>query len=180
LKSENILIEKYTYFAKIADLGCSFVYNDKNISFKDIDKNDSNFLIKTINHYGTMIFNAPESLFDKLYHKKSDVYSFGSIIFEILTHEIPWKYDGIDGMNEIDFKNLVKDKKYPTIDLESIKLNDQKNIDFLIFLCENCWNPNFDERFSFSFITNLLKIYLNNPNFDFRNYKLNENDKLLF
>jgi serine/threonine protein kinase len=178
LKSENILIEKYTYFAKIADLGCS-VFNKNNISFENI-KEDSNFLIKTINYYGTLVYMSPESLFEKLYHKKSDVYSFGSIVFEILTHEFPWKFDGIDDVSSLeDFQILVKDKKYPTIDLESIKLTDQKNIDFLIFLCENCWNQNYEERFSFSFIVKLLEKFMKNSNFDYRNFQFNENDKLL-
>jgi serine/threonine protein kinase len=177
LKCENILIEKYTYFAKIADLGCSVLKND--LSFENIDEN-GNFLIKTINHYGTLAFMAPESIFDKLYHKKSDVFSFGSIIFEILTHEVPWKFDGIDDIESVDdFKILVKEKKYPTIDMESIKIIDQKNIDFLIFLCENCWNPNYDDRFSFHFIVKLLEKFLKNNNFDYRNYHFDENDKLL-
>jgi serine/threonine protein kinase len=217
LKSSNILIEKYTYNAKITDLGCSTIvlsdnqmenvlnqnfkenivehncFNDftENINIKQMEKNESiyessmnsNFelfeedkifknslksgLLQTQNEFGTLTHIAPECLNDNLFHKKSDIYSFGCIIFEILTHQIPWKFDGVFDIKTDDkmifieeFKKISLRNLKPSIPKNEIKMDDEKNIDFLLDLCEKCWSTNHLDRPSFSDIIILFDKFL--------------------
>ena len=77
LTTNNILLNKISFVAKVTDFGMSRAVNPSILSRKSSVK-------------GTLAFMAPEALKIPLrYNEKLDVFSFGNVILSTLTHEWP-------------------------------------------------------------------------------------------
>jgi hypothetical protein len=120
------------------------INNDTKIS--DFNKS----ILQSNTMYGTPIFSPPETILNNVYHKKSDVYSFGSIIFEIITHEYPWKFNDIESIGLDEFIQLMIQESFkPKIDLSSNKIKSEIVLEFLINLANKCWKLDYKERPTF-------------------------------
>ena len=118
LKSLNILLDKNTT-AKVSDFGRSEATSI--MSCKQT----------RVGEVGTYAWCAPEILEGGESSKKADVYAFGIIIWEILTHAVPWL--------DVPIGNLVKrvcNGERP--DVSSTAGADER----LVQLMRECWEGN--------------------------------------
>ena len=95
---------------------------------------------------GNIFYSSPELLEFNEYSKSSDVYAYSLIVYEIMTHEKPFK--NIHNFNTL-FNEVVTKSNRPKFDVD---INEHYRI-----LIELCWSQNINERPSFSNIVSLLK-----------------------
>ena len=135
LKPANIL-EDENLFPKIADFGLSKIYH------QNIDSMTSQ---STIGFKGTPIYIAPEIWQDKKYTKAGDVYAFAMIVYELLTHNEPFKdYNFFTLFSKVIINGERPKFKYP---LPRCYRD----------LIEKCWSSNPEKRPTFNSIINRLR-----------------------
>lgn len=130
LQPSNILLDDFL-FPKICDFTLSI-----DLKTQKITKNS--MLI------GTPAYMAPEILTDEKYSQAADVYAFALIVYEIVTHEVPFQ-----GLNEIQLIKTVLSGNRPEIK-PSVP-------DCYRVLIESCWCQNPQQRPSFNDIVESIR-----------------------
>jgi len=123
LKTKNLLVTNNLKI-KIADFGLASFAKRKDASGADQ------------NRLAYAFYAAPEILNSKPFSEKSDVFSFGTILWELITNQIPY-----NGMDPYHVKDLLKSGK---------RLDIPDNC-HEVFKCiiTDCWNHQSDERPTF-------------------------------
>jgi len=131
LKSLNLLVDS-TYGVAVADFGLSKATTGKSLNSK----------------VGSLNWCAPEILLKRMpYTPKSDVYSFGMVLYELVTHEPPFK-----GCNPLQVVRAIDQGDMP--ELPAGTHED------LAQLVEDCWKNEPDDRPDFEEIAaRLAELY---------------------
>eukprot|EP01125_Pyxidicula_operculata_P013453 TRINITY_DN4467_c0_g1_i1.p1 TRINITY_DN4467_c0_g1~~TRINITY_DN4467_c0_g1_i1.p1 ORF type:complete len:564 (+),score=136.35 TRINITY_DN4467_c0_g1_i1:56-1747(+) len=127
LKSLNILLDENSH-VKVADFGLS--------TLKEPD--GENVVGLSLN------WAAPEVVSGDRYTEKSDIYSFGMVLWELLTHKVPY-----EGKNSLQLLNAIVEGKLP-------KFPKGTDLDFQE-LVNDCWDREPKGRPDFTDIYNRLK-----------------------
>lgn len=135
LKTGNILEDDYL-FPKIADFGLSKFYH----------QNEESMSIQSTKELkGTPKYVAPESWESYEYTKEGDVYSFSFIVYQILTHEEP-------------FKNFNMQMIYSKVVKKGLRPEFTKPIgDSYRELIQQCWESDPKKRPTFDQIVERLR-----------------------
>ena len=129
LKSLNVLLDDMMY-PRIGDFG---------LSRQQADSNE--VMTKGV---GTSQWMAPEVIKSESYDERADVYSFAMVLWEMLTHQVPWQ----DSWSVVLANSVANDGKRPIIPpscpakLRSVILS--------------CWDSDVERRLSFTRICALF------------------------
>jgi serine/threonine protein kinase len=128
LKSVNVLlhVNDFEISAKVCDFGLSRALDTAH---------------KMTGNVGTVAWIAPEVFQNKKYGEKCDVYSFGVILYELLTHSIPFRE-----IPAFRIPGVVVKGQRPTIPSEVLKHAPKEYIQLL----HKCWHHNPAKRPSFT------------------------------
>ncbi|KAL3829328.1 hypothetical protein ACJIZ3_018130 [Penstemon smallii] len=130
LKSSNLLVDK-NWTVKVGDFGLSRI------------KHETYLTTKT--GKGTPQWMAPEVLRNEPSDEKADVYSYGVILWELVTHKIPW--DSLNSMQVIGAVGFMNQR-----------LEIPKDVDpQWVSIIESCWHIEPQIRPSFQEIMEKLK-----------------------
>ncbi|XP_057806094.1 uncharacterized protein LOC131021033 [Salvia miltiorrhiza] len=130
LKSSNLLVDK-NWTVKVGDFGLSRL------------KHETYLTTKT--GKGTPQWMAPEVLRNEPSDEKSDIYSFGVILWELVTHKIPW--DNLNSMQVIGAVGFMNQRLEIPNDVEPQWTS----------LIESCWHSEPQCRPSFQELMEKLK-----------------------
>ncbi|KAH6833076.1 PAS domain-containing protein tyrosine kinase family protein [Perilla frutescens var. hirtella] len=130
LKSSNLLVDK-NWTVKVGDFGLSRL------------KHETYLTTKT--GKGTPQWMAPEVLRNEPSDEKSDVYSFGVILWELITHKIPW--DNLNSMQVIGAVGFMNQRLEIPKDVEPQWAS----------MIESCWLSETQCRPSFQELVEKLK-----------------------
>ncbi|KAL8490542.1 hypothetical protein ACS0TY_022531 [Phlomoides rotata] len=130
LKSSNLLVDK-NWTVKVGDFGLSRL------------KHETYLTTKT--GKGTPQWMAPEVLRNEPSDEKSDVYSFGVILWELVTHKIPW--DNLNSMQVIGAVGFMNQRLEIPKDVEPQWVS----------IIESCWHSEPQLRPSFQELVEKLK-----------------------
>jgi len=126
LKSVNVLLSlSDPITAKVCDFGLSRVMDTT---------------CKMTGNVGTVAWIAPEVFQNKKYSEKCDIYSYGVILYELMTHLIPFKE-----VNAFRIPSAVVKGQRPAFPPNMSQLAPKAYIE----LMKACWNPNPQKRPSF-------------------------------
>lgn len=145
LKSSNCLVSS-RFVVKLSDYGLRSLYEQLDDNCDELDQ------IKK------KIWSAPEHMKSSSLNKcgsvKGDVYSFGLLLYEIITNKIPFfdteKNDFIMPIkalyNELKNKGPSQEKTGPNLSI--IDLEQNKDINSLIYLMQRSWSYDPNKRLS--------------------------------
>ncbi|KAK8472266.1 hypothetical protein PHAVU_002G154800 [Phaseolus vulgaris] len=122
LKSSNLLVDK-NWTVKVGDFGLS--------RLKDAT------LLNTKSGRGTPQWMAPEVLRNEPSNEKSDVFSFGVILWELMTHSIPWK--NLNSLQVVGVVGFVDRRLDLPDDLDP----------YVASIINDCWRSDPEKRPSF-------------------------------
>ncbi|KAG6398635.1 hypothetical protein SASPL_140102 [Salvia splendens] len=131
LKSSNLLVDK-NWTVKVGDFGLSRLKHETYLTTRTGGK-------------GTPQWMAPEVLRNEPSDEKSDVYSFGVILWELVTHKIPW--DNLNSMQVIGAVGFMNQRLEIPSDVEPQWTS----------LIESCWHSEPQSRPSFQELMEKLK-----------------------
>ncbi|KAL0433922.1 UNVERIFIED_CONTAM: putative serine/threonine-protein kinase SIS8 [Sesamum latifolium] len=130
LKSSNLLVDK-NWTVKVGDFGLSRLKNETYLTTKS--------------GKGTPQWMAPEVLRNEPADEKADVYSFGVILWELVTHKIPW--DNLNSMQVIGAVGFMNQRLEIPKDVEPEWAS----------IIESCWHSEPQSRPSFQELMEKLK-----------------------
>lgn len=89
LKSSNLLVSSDMHVVKVADFGTSKFMHGAASKSPDIS---TRLDMTQTQGVGTPLWMAPEILAGEAYDLRCDIYSYGIVLWEIATHDIPWRH----------------------------------------------------------------------------------------
>jgi len=136
IKPGNVLlngdVQGGNFTAKLSDFGVAIMHNSAY---------DEEHTAET----GTYRWMAPEIIRHEAYSFMADVYSYALVVWQLVTHEIPFKpFSQIEAAGKV----AVDDARPPF---------PRQTPEFIIALIETCWQENQEDRLSFAQITIELK-----------------------
>ncbi|KAL3641884.1 hypothetical protein CASFOL_012699 [Castilleja foliolosa] len=130
LKSSNLLVDK-NWTVKVGDFGLSRL------------KHETYLTTKT--GKGTPQWMAPEVLRNESSDEKGDIYSYGVVLWELVTHKIPWdKLSSVQVIGAVGFMN------------QRLDIPDDVDPQW-VSLIESCWQSEPQSRPSFQELMEKLK-----------------------
>ncbi|KAL7123748.1 hypothetical protein ABFS83_14G003600 [Erythranthe nasuta] len=130
LKSSNLLVDK-NWTVKVGDFGLSRLKHDT--------------YLETKTGKGTPQWMAPEVLRNEPSNEKADVYSYGVVLWELVTHKIPW--DNLNSMQVIGAVGFMNQRLDIPKDVEPQWAS----------MIESCWQSEPQSRPSFQELMEKLK-----------------------